>query len=116
MPRGKSDKPAPWERATMLMVNGGVFTKEDIVEKTNYEYGYRISTLMYLIKVHGGIVKVHKNGRKVSGYELINTQEMIKYLSRRGFKPMQLDKIEKLEDLGATKIENNITVEEVEEV
>jgi hypothetical protein len=87
MPRGKSNKPVHWERMTMAMINGGVLSKEDILKKADYQYAYRISTLMYILKINGGIVKSHKQGRKVTGYELINPEEMKKYFTRRGFKP-----------------------------
>lgn len=36
---------------------------------------YRLSTNIYNIRKDGGIVKVHKTGRIVSAYELVNHEE-----------------------------------------
>lgn len=36
---------------------------------------YRLSTNIYNIRKDGGIVKVHKEGRKVSAYQLVNYTE-----------------------------------------
>ena len=120
MARGKSAKAKPWERLMMLMVNGGVFTKEEIMAKIDYPYEYRLSSLMYEIKLYNGIIKTYKDGRKVSGYELKNPEVIMAYLSKRGLSPLTLnqDKVESLADLGAEKIETvepELTVEEVTE-
>ena len=36
---------------------------------------YRLSTNIYNIRKDGGIVRVHKSGRKVTGYQLVNYTE-----------------------------------------
>jgi hypothetical protein len=36
---------------------------------------YRLSTNIYNIRKDGGIVKVHKEGRKVTAYQLVNHEE-----------------------------------------
>lgn len=36
---------------------------------------YRLSTNLYNIRLDGGIVKVHKDGRKVTAYQLVNYEE-----------------------------------------
>jgi len=36
---------------------------------------YRLSTNIYNIRKDGGIIKVHKEGRKVSAYQLVNYTE-----------------------------------------
>jgi hypothetical protein len=36
---------------------------------------YRLSTNIYNIRKDGGIVKVIKNGRKVTGYQLVNNDQ-----------------------------------------
>lgn len=36
---------------------------------------YRLSTNIYNIRKDGGIVRVYKDGRKVTGYQLVNFQE-----------------------------------------
>ena len=36
---------------------------------------YRLSTNIYNIRLDGGVIKVHKDGRKVKAYQLMNAQE-----------------------------------------
>ena len=36
---------------------------------------YRLSTNIYNIRKDGGIIKVHKEGRKVKAYQLVNFEE-----------------------------------------
>lgn len=36
---------------------------------------YRLSTNIYNIRKDGGIIKVHKDGRKVTAYQLVNFEE-----------------------------------------
>lgn len=36
---------------------------------------YRLSTNIYNIRKDGGVIKVHKDGRKVTGYQLMNPEE-----------------------------------------
>ena len=36
---------------------------------------YRLSTNIYNIRRDGGVIKVHKEGRKVTGYQLMNPQD-----------------------------------------
>lgn len=120
MARTKSAKAKPWERLMMLLVNGGKFSKQEIMDKIDYPYEYRLSSLFYEIKLYNGIIKTYKDGRKAVAYELINPQEIMKYLSNRGFSPLTLnqDKVESLADLGAEKLETvepELTVEEVTE-
>jgi hypothetical protein len=106
MARGKSNKPQRWERLLMVLGNGGMVTLKEIEDTMEYSNMYRISAEVYILKEkeRGGVIKTHKQGRKVIGYELINTQEMIeKHLTPRGFdlKPIvgRTDNIEKLADL-----------------
>ena len=117
MPRGKSKDPKPWERLLQVMVNGEPIQKDQVQNAINYEFMYRMSSLILEIKLHGGTIKVVKDGRKVVSYQLANPTEMMKYLSDRGFSPIQsvktksvakktkTKKVEKLEDLEAEKIE-----------
>ena len=105
MARTKKSKAKPWERLLMLLVNGGSFSKEQIMEKIDYPYEYRLSTIIYDVKMNGGVIRTHKDGRKVSGYELVNIDEMTKLLEDRNFSAMKLDNVETLAELGAEKIE-----------
>ena len=67
------------EKITVQLLSGkpvspdeikGVFTGTD-QEKVLY----RLSTNIYNIRKDGGIIKVHKDGRKVSAYQLVNYTE-----------------------------------------
>lgn len=87
MARTKSSKPLRWERLLTVLANGGLVTLKEIEDTMDYHNMYRISAEIYVLKEkdRGGIIKVHKDGRKVAGYELMNVQEMIdKHLTPRG--------------------------------
>ena len=64
------------ERITQILINGKPVSPAEILEclkGTDQEkVGYRLSTNVYNIRKDGGIVKVLKQGRKVTGYQLIN--------------------------------------------
>lgn len=112
MARGKSSKLKPFEKLMTIMVSGNPVTIEEIDATLGKEiYMYRLSTYMWHIKVHAnGVVKVIKDGRKVSAYQIINVDEVKNYLHRTGinkagFVPGAVEKkpsISKLADLGAT--------------
>ena len=88
MSRTKSGKPLRWERLLMVLANGGPVTLKEIEDTMDYHCMNRISAEIYVLKEkeRGGVIKVHKQGRKVVAYELVNTQEMIdKHLKPRGF-------------------------------
>ena len=74
----------------MVLANGGVISKEQIGATMQYDAMYRISTEMWWLKKQGAVVKTHKTGREVSGYELVNVKEMVKVLKDRGFAPLPL--------------------------
>jgi hypothetical protein len=99
MARTKAKSAKSWERLIMLMVKGGPVTKQDIENNIEYDFMYRLSSLMFEIKLHGGVIKVQKDGRKVVSYELINIDEMKKYLTNRGLTNTQ--SVGKLSDLNA---------------
>ena len=90
MARTISKNPRRWERLLMVLANGGVISKEQIGATMQYDAMYRISTEMWALKVQGAIVKTHKTGREVTGYELVNVKEMIKLLKDLGFAPLEL--------------------------
>jgi len=83
-------EPRRWERLLMVLANGGIISKEQIGATMQYDAMYRISTEMWWLKVQGAVVKTHKTGRTVSGYELVNVKEMLKVLKDRGFAPLDL--------------------------
>ena len=90
MARTISKNPRRWERLLMVLVNGGSISKEQIGATMQYDAVYRLSTEMWWLKKQGAVVKTHKTGREVTGYELINVKEMIKVLKDRGFAPLPL--------------------------
>ena len=67
------------ERITQILINGKPVSPAEILEclkGTDQEkVGYRLSTNVYNIRKDGGIVKVIKDGRKVTGYQLVNFTE-----------------------------------------
>jgi hypothetical protein len=124
MARGKSSKLQPFEKLMTIMVSGNPVTIEEIDATLGKEiYMYRLSTYIWHIKVHAnGVVKVIKDGRKVSAYQIINVDEVKNYLHRTGinkagFVPGVVEKkpsisklaekkpsISKLADLGAVPV------------
>lgn len=90
MARTISKNPRRWERLLMVLANGGVISKEQIGATMQYDAVYRLSTEMWWLKKQGAVVKTHKTGREVTGYELVNVKEMIKVLKDRGFAPLEL--------------------------
>ena len=83
----KNVKLKPFEKLLVAaLISGKVVTKEEIDALLGHEiYMYRISTYIWHIKtMANGIVKVVKDGRKVSGYQLVNVDEVRGYLKRVG--------------------------------
>jgi DNA/RNA endonuclease G (NUC1) len=105
MARIKSGKPIRKERLLQVLTNGGVITKRQIELTMQYKAMYRIPTELWKLKKMGAIVKSHKDGRKVIGYELLNVDEMTKLLTSLGFATLPLvsedNEIKTLSDLKA---------------
>lgn len=123
MARTKSTKPVRKERLLQVLTNGGVITKKQIEDTMKYKAMYRISTELWKLKNMGAVVKSHKDGRSVIGYELINVDEMKTMLKKLGFDILPLvtdaNAVKSLGDLNAqpAKTENVVAeVSEVEEV
>ena len=67
-------------------------------------YLYRISTYIWEIKNKaGGIIKVTKEGRKVSSYQLMNVDEVQAYMVKRGL-ATAAPTVQKLQDLKAEPV------------
>ncbi len=105
MARGKSSNPIRKERLLQVLANGGVITKRQIELTMKYKAMYRIPTELWKLKKMGAIVKSHKEGRTVIGYELLNAVEMRKFLTDRGFDILPLvsdeNDVKALSDLNA---------------
>jgi len=99
----RAGKPVRWERLLMVLANGGVVTLEQIQTTMQYDAMYRIGAELLNMKYRGAVIKAHKDGRKVVGYELMNVAEMMPYLTDRGFNiiPIVDTSIKKLGDLKA---------------
>lgn len=67
------------ERVACVMLSGKPVSPKEIevcFKGTDQESVlYRLSTNIYNIRKDGGIVKVFKDGRKVTGYQLVNFTE-----------------------------------------
>ena len=113
MARGPSSKLKPFQKLLTIMLTGKEVTVDEIDALLGKEiYMYRLSTYMWHIKTNAnGIIRPTKQGRKVTGYQLINVDEIKTYLKRVGidptkYQPGQVEKkpsISKLADLGAKK-------------
>ena len=105
-------KMKPWQKVLTLMLTGKPVTVTEIDTLLGKEiYVYRLSTYVWNIKtIAMGTVKAIKDGRKVTGYQLMNVAEVKKYMDRvgaTGFVAGQIEKkpsvakIAKLKDLAA---------------
>ena len=105
MARIKSGNPIRKERLLQVLTNGGLITKRQIELTMQYQAMYRIPTELWKLKKMGAIVKSHKDGRTVVGYELLNVDEMKKLLAQSGFDVLPLvsdnDDVKALSDLNA---------------
>jgi len=67
------------EKITILLLSGKPVSPREIFhvfEGTDQEKVlYRLSTNIYNIRLDGGVIKVHKDGRKVKAYQLMNPQD-----------------------------------------
>lgn len=67
------------EKITVVLLSGKPVSPDEIkavFAGTDQEAVlYRLSTNIYNIRRDGGIIKVHKDGRNVSGYQLVNHTE-----------------------------------------
>lgn len=90
MSRTKSNKPVRKERLLMVLTNGGVITKKQIEDTMQYKAMYRIPTELWKLKNLGAVIRSHKDGRTVIGYELLNVDEMKALLKAEGFDTIPL--------------------------
>lgn len=110
MARGKSNSAKAFEKVLTVLLSGNPVTKDELTATLGSEIQmYRLSTYIWDIKTHAnGIVRVIKDGRKVSAYQLVNVDEMKAYMKRTGAtakvaapaKPAKA-KVSKLKDLQA---------------
>jgi len=74
----RTGRPNRHEKIAQVLLSGNVVSPDEIracFTGTDQEKVlYRLPTNIYNIKRDGGIIKVHKSGRNVTGYQLINPQ------------------------------------------
>mgnify|MGYP003341107649 CR=1 FL=1 len=75
----RKGRPNRHEKITVVLLSGKPVSPAEIqsvFKGTDQESVlYRLSTNIYNIRKDGGVVKVHKNGRNVTGYQLMNPEE-----------------------------------------
>ena len=86
MARTKSGALPPFVKLLTLLQEGDVVTKDEIESKLGNDiYTYRLSTYIWHIKTNtNGVVKVIKDGRNVTGYQITNPQVIKDYLKSVG--------------------------------
>jgi hypothetical protein len=120
MARGKQTDPKVWEKLIVAMISGKQISKEEVAATLSNELEvYRLSTYIWDIKVKaGGVIKAIKDGRKVVAYQLMNVDEVTKYLTKRGISTTvakaKTKSVKKLADLGAQEAAT-VTTEPVTE-
>lgn len=118
----KAVKLKPFQKVLQVLISGNPTTKEELDTLLGKQIQmYRISTYMWHIKTHAnGIIRVVKDGRKVSGYQLVNVAEVKEYMKRAGVLNASAP-VEKLADLKAeqltdAQVEDIVTKAEVSEM
>lgn len=111
----KKMKLKPFQKLLTVMISGKEVSKDEIETLLGKEIQmYRISTYMWHIKTNAnGIIKVVKDGRKVSGYQLINVAEVKDYMKRAGVLDAGFTPVAKLADLKASEAKKPVVAEEM---
>lgn len=97
----KQKKLKPFEKLLTVMISGEPVSKETIETLLGKEiYMYRISTYMWHIKTFAnGVVKTHKDGRKAVAYQIVNVNEVKKYMKQNDVPFSQQNKVESIKEL-----------------
>lgn len=75
-----------WQKAIVVLSQGGVFSAEKLCEEMEYDSIYRVSNVLLDTKIFAGaVIKSVRDGRKVVGYELVNIDEMKQLISSGAF-------------------------------
>jgi len=108
----------PFQKLLTVMISGKEVSKEQIDALLGKEIQmYRISTYMWHIKTNAnGIIKVVKDGRKVSGYQLVNVAEVKDYMKRVGVLDSGFTPVAKLADLKAPEVAKKVSAPVAEEM
>lgn len=111
MARGKSNKLAPFQKLLTIMVSGKPVTITEIDATLGKEiYVYRLSTYIWHIKTNAnGVIKTIKDGRKVTAYQLMNVDEIKKYLTRLGIKFASSTSVKTLDEIKTKEVKAPVT-------
>ena len=114
----KKMKLKPFQKLLTVMISGKEVSKTEIDTLLGKEIQmYRISTYMWHIKTNAnGIIKVVKDGRKVSGYQLVNVAEVKDYMKRVGVLDAGFTPVAKLADLKASEVKTKSKAPVAEEM
>jgi hypothetical protein len=114
----KKMKLKPFQKLLTVMISGKQVSKEEIDTLLGKEIQmYRISTYMWHIKTNAnGVIKVVKDGRKVSGYQLVNVAEVKDYMKRVGVLDSGFTPVAKLADLKAPEVAKKVSAPVAEEM
>lgn len=75
-----------WQKAIVVLSQGGVFSAEKLCKEMEYDCTYRIPNVLLDTRLFAGaVIKSIRDGRKVVGYELINVDEMRQLISSGAF-------------------------------
>lgn len=75
-----------WQKAVVVLSQGGVFSAEKLCEEMQYNCVYRVSNVLLDTKLFAGaIIRSVRDGRKVVGYELVNVDEMKQLIASGAF-------------------------------
>ena len=75
-----------WQKAIVVLTQGGVFSAEKLCEEMEYDCVYRVSNVLLDTKIFAGaVIKSVSDGRKVVGYELVNIDEMKQLIASGAF-------------------------------
>ena len=101
------------QKLVTVMISGKVVTKDEIEAVLGDQIQmYKLSTYMWAIKTKmNGTIKVIKDGRKVSGYQLLNPNDLIAVSKVKEYMK-QTGSVTKLKDLGATEVKKAVPASE----
>ena len=75
-----------WQKAIIVLSQGGVFSAEKLCKEMGYDCVYRVSNVLLDTKIFAGaVIKSVRDGRKVVGYELVNIDEMKQLIASGAF-------------------------------
>ncbi len=75
-----------WQKAIVVLSQGGVFSAEKLCQEMEYDCVYRVANVLLDTKIFAGaVIKSVRDGRKVVGYELVNIDEMKQLIASGAF-------------------------------